>query len=169
MYHCSVAHLLEAIPRAAPYIVYYNSIPPLCAKLMSIEYIDVADTHEDPVASSVASRAGLYCFCGLTGCLCDACRLRAARATCCRTTRPSTSLNLSSLPQDHPTPRASPSVLLRPPPRVLEVVSKKKAKIKNIDVPNLEPPSILPPGISLGISWPCSAKAVARSATKITR
>ena len=38
-----MAHLLEAIPRAAPYVVYYNCIPPLCAKLMAIEYIDVAE------------------------------------------------------------------------------------------------------------------------------
>lgn len=38
-----IAYILEAIPQSSADVVRYGSIPPLCAKLMAIQYIDVAE------------------------------------------------------------------------------------------------------------------------------
>jgi E3 ubiquitin-protein ligase TRIP12 len=37
------AYLMEALPSSAASIVNYQAIPLLCAKLLAIEYIDVAE------------------------------------------------------------------------------------------------------------------------------
>jgi E3 ubiquitin-protein ligase TRIP12 len=39
----AIAYIIEAIPGSSAAVVHFGSIPPLCAKLMAIEYIDVAE------------------------------------------------------------------------------------------------------------------------------
>lgn len=39
----SIAYLLDSIPGSSSAVVHFGCIPPLCTKLMTIDYIDVAE------------------------------------------------------------------------------------------------------------------------------
>lgn len=64
--------MLESIPGSSAAVVHFGCIPPLCAKLMTIDYIDVAEQALLTLHKISADHAGQVrsISCVLARCLC---------------------------------------------------------------------------------------------------